>query len=74
MVGIVVGSDSDLEVMSKCGKVLDGYGIGWEIGVMSAHRAGDVVRSYAQQAHSAACACSSPAPVPRRISPACSPR
>jgi phosphoribosylaminoimidazole carboxylase PurE protein len=50
MVGIVVGSESDLEVMSKCGKVLDGYGIGWEIGVMSAHRAGDVVRSYAQQA------------------------
>jgi 5-(carboxyamino)imidazole ribonucleotide mutase len=50
MVGIVVGSESDLDVMSKCGKVLDEYGIGWEIGVMSAHRAGDVVRSYAQQA------------------------
>jgi phosphoribosylaminoimidazole carboxylase PurE protein len=50
MVGIVVGSESDLEVMTKCGKVLDGYGIGWEIGVMSAHRSGDVVRSYAQQA------------------------
>ncbi len=50
MVGIVVGSESDLEVMNKCGKVLDEYGIGWEIGVMSAHRAGDVVRSYAHQA------------------------
>jgi phosphoribosylaminoimidazole carboxylase PurE protein len=50
MVGIVVGSESDLEIMSKCGKELDGYGIGWEIGVMSAHRAGDMVRSYAQQA------------------------
>lgn len=49
-VGIVVGSESDLDVMSKCGQVLDGYGVGWEIGVMSAHRAGDVVRSYAQQA------------------------
>jgi phosphoribosylaminoimidazole carboxylase PurE protein len=51
MVGIVVGSESDLAVMSKCGEVLDTYGIGWEIGVMSAHRAGDVVRSYARQAH-----------------------
>ena len=50
MVGIVVGSESDLAVMSKCGEVLDTYGIGWEIGVMSAHRAGDIVRSYAQQA------------------------
>ena len=46
-VGIVVGSESDLPVMNTCGEVLDGYGIGWEIGVMSAHRAGDVVRAYA---------------------------
>ena len=50
MVGIVVGSESDLAVMNKCGEVLDSYGIGWEIGVMSAHRAGEVVRSYAHQA------------------------
>lgn len=46
-VGIVAGSESDLPVMHRCGEVLDGYGVGWEIGVMSAHRAGDVVRSYA---------------------------
>jgi 5-(carboxyamino)imidazole ribonucleotide mutase len=46
-VGIVVGSESDLPVMNTCGEVLDEYGIGWEIGVMSAHRAGDVVRAYA---------------------------
>jgi phosphoribosylaminoimidazole carboxylase PurE protein len=46
-VGIVVGSESDLQVMSACGEVLDSYAIGWEIGVMSAHRAGDVVRAYA---------------------------
>ncbi|MDQ2961177.1 MAG: 5-(carboxyamino)imidazole ribonucleotide mutase [Candidatus Dormibacteraeota bacterium] len=49
-VGIVVGSESDLAVMNKCGEVLDTYNIGWEIGVMSAHRAGEVVRSYANQA------------------------
>src|SRR5215472_6088275 len=46
-VGIVTGSESDLDAMRKCGDVLDGYGIGWEIGVMSAHRAGEVVRAYA---------------------------
>jgi len=45
-VGIVVGSESDLPVMEKCGAVLDTYGIGWEIGVMSAHRASDIVRAY----------------------------
>ena len=46
-VGILVGSESDLPVMAATGEVLDTYGIGWEIGVMSAHRAGDVVRAYA---------------------------
>ena len=44
-VGILVGSESDLPVMNTCGELLDTYGIGWEIGVMSAHRAGDVVRA-----------------------------
>ena len=51
-VGIVVGSESDLAVMDRCGEVLDDYGIGHEIGVMSAHRAGDVVAAYARQARS----------------------
>lgn len=51
-VGIVVGSESDLPVMRKCGDVLETYGIGSEIGVMSAHRAGDVVRAYALAAKS----------------------
>jgi 5-(carboxyamino)imidazole ribonucleotide mutase len=49
-VGIVMGSESDMETMRKCGEVLDGYGVAWEIGVMSAHRAPDVVRGYAAQA------------------------
>ena len=51
LVGIVVGSESDLAVMSKCADELEKtYGIASETGVMSAHRAGDVVRSYAHQA------------------------
>ena len=49
-VGIVIGSESDLTVMNRCGEVLDSYGIGWELGVMSAHRAGDLVREYAETA------------------------
>ncbi|MFN2569136.1 MAG: 5-(carboxyamino)imidazole ribonucleotide mutase [Candidatus Dormibacteria bacterium] len=49
-VGIVVGSESDLEVMNRCGAVLGEYGIGWEIGVMSAHRAPDAVHTYSSQA------------------------
>src|SRR5437660_10150372 len=44
--GIVVGSESDLATMRACCDVLDEHGIGWEIGVMSAHRASDVVRAY----------------------------
>jgi 5-(carboxyamino)imidazole ribonucleotide mutase len=49
-VGIVVGSESDLPVMQKCVEVLSGYGIDAEIGVMSAHRAPDVVHAYASSA------------------------
>ncbi|MGA8017087.1 MAG: 5-(carboxyamino)imidazole ribonucleotide mutase [Candidatus Dormiibacterota bacterium] len=49
-VGIVMGSESDMEVMRRCGEVLDEYGIAWEIGVMSAHRAPEAVRAYAGQA------------------------
>ena len=50
LVGIVVGSESDLPVMQKCVDVLDAYGIASEVGVMSAHRAPDVVHAYASTA------------------------
>lgn len=49
-VGIVVGSKSDLPVILPCGQVLDGYGIGWEIAVISAHRSPETARAYARQA------------------------
>jgi phosphoribosylaminoimidazole carboxylase PurE protein len=49
-VGIVVGSDSDLPAMRRTGEVLETYGIGWEVGVMSAHRAPELVREYAMSA------------------------
>jgi phosphoribosylaminoimidazole carboxylase PurE protein len=50
VVGIVVGSKSDLPVMSRCAEVLEEYGVASEIGVMSAHRAPETVRSYALRA------------------------
>lgn len=49
-VGIVVGSESDLPVMERCAAVLDEYGLGHETAVISAHRAPDVARAYAQAA------------------------
>lgn len=37
-VAIVMGSDSDLEIMNEAAKALEGFGIGYEIDVSSAHR------------------------------------
>jgi len=38
LVSIVMGSDSDLEVMNETAKALDGFEISYEIDVTSAHR------------------------------------
>ena len=37
-VAIVMGSDSDLEIMREAGKALDEFGIAYEIDIASAHR------------------------------------
>jgi phosphoribosylaminoimidazole carboxylase PurE protein len=49
-VGIIMGSKSDQETMSKAGEVLDAAGIRWEMRVMSAHREPDVVAEYCKNA------------------------
>ncbi len=49
-VGIVMGSDSDLEVLREAIKVLDEIGIPHEVVVASAHRAPDRTRKYALSA------------------------
>ena len=41
-VGIVMGSDSDLPVMSKAAEMLEKFGIDYEITIISAHRMPDV--------------------------------
>jgi len=38
LVSIVMGSDSDLEIMREAGKALDQFGLAYEIDVTSAHR------------------------------------
>ena len=49
-VGIVLGSDSDLEVMSSCIETLRELGIEYKLTVASAHRTPDRVAEYAQTA------------------------
>ena len=50
LVGIVMGSKSDMPVMEKAGKELEERGIRHEIRVMSAHRDPDTVADYAKNA------------------------
>jgi 5-(carboxyamino)imidazole ribonucleotide mutase len=52
LVGIVMGSESDREVMEKACKELNERGISNEIQVMSAHRSPDLVATYAKEARS----------------------
>jgi len=49
-VAIVMGSLSDLDVMMHGVKILNGYGIGYEVRVLSAHRAPDAVGDFARGA------------------------
>ncbi len=49
-VGIVLGSDSDLEVMLEAVRVLDALEVGSEVVVASAHRTPDRTREYATTA------------------------
>ena len=51
-VGIVMGSDSDLKVMSKAADMLEKLGIEYEMTIISAHREPDVFFEYAKSAES----------------------
>jgi 5-(carboxyamino)imidazole ribonucleotide mutase len=50
LVSIVMGSDSDLEIMREAASALEGFGIGYEIDVTSAHRSPDRTADYARHA------------------------
>ena len=51
-VGIIMGSDSDLDVMSKAAEVLEEFGIDYEMTIISAHRMPDIFYDYATSAES----------------------
>ncbi|HVA11261.1 MAG TPA: 5-(carboxyamino)imidazole ribonucleotide mutase [Candidatus Dormibacteraeota bacterium] len=50
VVGIIMGSDSDLDVMSIAAKVLDEFGVANEVRVLSAHRTPDETSEYVRSA------------------------
>lgn len=49
-VGIVMGSDSDLSVISKAAEVLDEFGISYEMHIISAHREPEIFFDWARGA------------------------
>lgn len=49
-VGIIMGSDSDLEVMNEAAKIMDAFNVSYEITVVSAHRTPERLFEYAKTA------------------------
>lgn len=49
-VGIVMGSDSDMKIMSKAATMLEKLGVEYEMTIISAHRMPDVFYDYAMSA------------------------
>ncbi|TFK28596.1 phosphoribosylaminoimidazole carboxylase [Coprinopsis marcescibilis] len=50
LVGIIMGSDSDLPVMLAGARILDQFGIPYELSIVSAHRTPDRMVRYAKEA------------------------
>ncbi len=51
MIGIVMGSSSDWEIMKAAAKVLEEFGVPYEAKAMSAHRTPQAVAEWASNAH-----------------------
>ncbi len=49
-IAVVMGSDSDMEVMQSCIDTLDGFGIKPIVRIISAHRAPEIAAEFAQNA------------------------
>ncbi|KAB2916840.1 MAG: 5-(carboxyamino)imidazole ribonucleotide mutase [Bacteroidetes bacterium] len=52
IIGIIMGSDSDLPVMRAAAEILDEFNVPYEISVVSAHRTPERMYIYAKNAHS----------------------
>ncbi len=50
LVGIIMGSDSDLDIMGKAAETLDSFGVGNEVRIISAHRTPEEMAQYAADA------------------------
>jgi len=50
LVAIVMGSDSDLEIMHEAAKALDEFGVSYEMDVTSAHRSPERTAEFARRA------------------------
>ncbi len=57
LVGVVMGSNSDWDVMQHAAQQLDAFGIAYEAKVVSAHRTPDLLFQYAQDARARGLAC-----------------
>lgn len=51
LVGIIMGSKSDMPAMEPCMEQLDAFGVPYEVKIASAHRKPDVVHEWAEGAH-----------------------
>lgn len=50
MVGIIMGSDSDLPIMKQAAEILEEFGVEYELTIVSAHRTPERMFDYAQSA------------------------
>ena len=57
LVGVVMGSQSDWDVMQHAARVLKDFGVAFEARVVSAHRTPDTMFEYAEQARARGLAC-----------------
>jgi 5-(carboxyamino)imidazole ribonucleotide mutase len=51
MIGIIMGSKSDLPIMQEAANILKELGVAYEINVVSAHRTPELMFEYAKNAH-----------------------
>jgi 5-(carboxyamino)imidazole ribonucleotide mutase len=51
LISIIMGSDSDMPVMKQAVEMLDKFGIGYEIDIVSAHRTPEKLFDFATHAH-----------------------
>ena len=57
LVGVVMGSQSDWDVMQHAARVLKDFGVAYEAQVVSAHRTPDTMFEYAEEARGRGLAC-----------------